>query len=411
MDKGQFKARVRKAKKHVQRQQDKITVAIEAGKQSQVQYRQKILMNSFDAKLVATAKANSKSKVKYRIYDFDELMEIAGNLDVWRSSTEKARITLQAKEKKPDEPRPVIAFGLRQKARQYLVGMALEPSAKRSIKPNQFSQKGGTKNAIETTLDLLHKGYSNFVEIDITSCYSSYCEEVLADLLNIPSIVSNNVVVGRHMLFTLSYIGFSLGNGDDLLDSDLFRDPIAEVQCGIPQGSALSPLVSDMLLSMVDIDLPDEARLVIYADNFLILAKDEGVAHAVADNLRKAISSHPAGPLTPRIEQSGQAQDGFDFLGYHLYPRGSGFAVRPSNHNRNKFDYRYQTELDKIPLSHNARPGNLKRIKKLENWVKGWCAAFCLWEGMGEFKIERLTHLKNLKIDIKNELSLMDKAA
>ena len=406
MDKGQFKARVRKAKKHVQRQQDNITTALETGKQSQARFHERKLM-----KLVATAKANSKTKAKYRTYDPEALMDIAGNLDVWTPTNEKARITLQAKEKKPDEPRAVIAFGIRQKACQYLVGLALEPSAKRSIRPNQFSQEGGTKNAIETTLQLLHKGYTNFVEIDIASCYSSYCEEVLADLLNIPLNVNDNVVVGRRMLFTLSYIGFSLGNGDELLDSDLFREVIAEVQHGIPQGSALSPLVSDMLLSRIDIDLPDEARLVIYADNFLILAKDEGVARAVADNLRRAISSHPAGPLTPRTEQSGKAKDGFDFLGYHLYARGSGFAVRPSDYNRNKFDNRYTSELDKIPLPHNARPGHLKRIKKLENWVKGWCAGFCLWEGMGEFKTERLIHLKKLKIDIKNELSSLDRAA
>lgn len=411
MNKNQFKARIEKAKKHIYRKQDKITAAIESRRRSQAKFHQNELMNSFDAKLLATVKANSKFKKKYRIYEPKMLMDIAGSLDVWARTSETARITLQAKERKPDEPRAVIDFGIRQKARQYLVKLALEPSAKRSIKPNQYSREGGTKNAIETTLQLLHEGYSNFVEIDIANCYSSYNEEVLADLLNLPVEISNNVVIGRHMLFRLRYIGFSLGNGDELLEADLFRDAIAEVQHGIPQGSALSPLVSDMLLSRIDLDLPDAARLVIYADNFLILAKDEGVAHAVADSLRKAISSHPAGPLTPRIEQSGNAEDGFDFLGYHLYPRGKAFAVRPSDHNWNKFDHRYQTELDKIPLPHNARPGHLKRIKKLENWVKGWCAAFSLWEGAKEFEIERFAHLKKLKIDINNELSSLDEIA
>lgn len=207
----------------------KIEKAYAAGKPGKARYEIRRYLNSPSAKLVAVFDANKSRKKGLRL-NKSELPKFAGKLDAWKGSAEIADIHLAPKKSKPDEPRPITSFGLEMKSLQYLVRGALQPKAQMNLKPYQYAHSGGTRAAVRQTLEHLHNGFEAVVEIDLSSCYQSFNEEALPDLTDLPVEVTKMIVSGSHLQFMFHYIGLHVGNGDPLLDSDLFRDVVAEVQ-------------------------------------------------------------------------------------------------------------------------------------------------------------------------------------
>ena len=242
------------------------------------------------------------------------------------------------------------------------------------------------------------------VQLDIKDCYQNFNGEVLGDLLNLPDDVVRNVVLGYDLPFTIHHIGFHLSNGDTVLKQEPYRSVVPLVQQGIPQGSSLSPLVCEILISQIDITTCESARLVIYADNFLVLAKDEETAMLVANKLRKALSSHPAGPLTLSGGEVRIAKYCFDFLGYEFFKQGPLYSVRPSQKNFSKINRIYHIALHNLPLPVNCKQGHLKKIAKLRKTISGWSNAFHLWEGSKAYNIERLSHIAKIEQQFKEHL-------
>src|SRR5262249_46835887 len=89
---------------------------------------------------------------------------------------------------------------------------------------------------------------------------------------------------------------------------------LADARRGIPQGSAVSPILAEMLLAPVLFQVPGGGKVVAYADNIVVLAKSECDADAMTDSLGLALKKHPAGPLWPKIK-SFPAGGPIDYLG------------------------------------------------------------------------------------------------
>lgn len=85
---------------------------------------------------------------------------------------------------------------------------------------------------------------------------------------------------------------------------------------GLPQGAAISPLLANLYLDELDEELTREGfRLVRYADNFLVLARDVADGRKAREAAQEALADLG---LTLNLEETAfRSMDaGFTYLGY-----------------------------------------------------------------------------------------------
>lgn len=216
---------------------------------------------------------------------------------------------------KPGSPdrRALFSFGWADKARQRLLATTLHPFA--SFHPSQFllqrhAGKRGRSAACEALLDAL-KGLADthvFVQLDVRDFYGSIRHEWLENNLGLPQEVIRHHVHTSRM--TISWDRSALAHLSDGVRRELARR-------GIPQGSALSPLIAEMV--MADIlrglaDRLDGVPLFTYSDNLgIIVPRTE--AAVVVEHLRDAFARHDAGPFELTSTSPKPATGEIKFLG------------------------------------------------------------------------------------------------
>ena len=284
-------------------------------------------LQSFDARILATVAAYRSMNWRHRPPK-SALPSIANFLDPWAGSAEPATVLLK---KKPyGYYRLVIDFGIERKALQHLLIPLLQTAA--NLHPHQYATRGGVPQAIDYVAASMLEGFLYTVETDIASCYPSFVKEGVREFIPLPEKVVSHVIMADSLNVVpgtsiMHYFG-PAADGDD-------GDPItvdkllAEARLGIPQGSAVSPLIAEMLLAAPLKTLPGVGRAVNYADNTLTMAKTEADAVAMFETLWGAVKSHPAGPLKPKLKSHSQPGKQVEFLGHQcIHPVGAaGMAL------------------------------------------------------------------------------------
>ncbi len=333
------KARLRIARKHEEKLRGKIERAHRAGKRKRAEQLTRLYLMSHDARYVATVRANRELK-PHRKVPVERLPEIAANLDPWRGSTEKVVVNFEPKASNEHEFRPIMDFGIENRALQYLVWAALE--AQVNIHPCQFAIRGGPPAAGKAVMDALAAGYYWGAQIDISDCYPSFHGEVVPDLLPLPKEVTRNALTARHLNIKLGNVLQCFGpegaSDDPVEEYGIIATALSEARRGIPQGSAASPLVADLLLALAIPDLSGNGTLVVYADNFLVMAREENDAVSMTSALCDALKGHPAGPLRPKlVTVMKPIETELEFLGYVFQRKNGIISVTPSTRNLGKF--------------------------------------------------------------------------
>jgi len=142
---------------------------------------------------------------------------------------------------------------------------------------------------------------------------------------------------------------------------------------GCPQGSPVSPMLSNIVLNELDQELERRGhRYCRWADDFLILLKSERAAKRVMDGIVKYLEEELNLPVNK--EKSGVLEvKNAPFLGFQIL-RGK---IRVSNKSRVKFK-------DKIrELTRRNNPLSMhQNIEELNKYLQGWVAYF----GIQQFK-------------------------
>ena len=142
---------------------------------------------------------------------------------------------------------------------------------------------------------------------------------------------------------------------------------------GCPQGSPVSPMLSNIVLNELDQELERRGhRYCRWADDFLILLKSERAAKRVMDGLVKYLEEELNLPVNKEKSGVSKIKD-VPFLGFQIL-RGK---IRVSNKSRVKFK-------DKIrELTRRNNPLSMyQNIQDLNKYLQGWVAYF----GIQEFK-------------------------
>jgi len=318
----------------------------------------------------------------------DQVKSIAENLNPYQGTQEEVRLILIPKG--PGKFRPTLDFGIENRALQYLVLSVLYAIAE--LHPRQFATRGGVPGAITEVVKAIKAGDLHAREIDIKDFYPSLDGNKLVDLIPIPRKVIARVLTSEHLTIVPSTshhysTTFSSNGAADTHQGGGFplEQYLADARRGIPQGSSVSPIVAEMLLAPVLYQVPDAGEVVAYADNILVITKNESDAASMTESLGIALQAHPAGQLWPKIK-SFPPGGPIEFLGHRLTAGEDGLRVQPTADNREEFESRMNRGVARLKGSSLSPAMRAEIVRELKSDLSSHVANFRLCDGMENYR-------------------------
>ena len=248
-----------------------------------------------------------------------------------------------------------------------------------------FRPKRNAHGAVAQSLENINSGYQDIVDIDLKSFFDEVSHSVLLGL------IYRKVKCRRTMKLLRSFLRAPIQiNGQ-----------LQKRRKGVPQGSPLSPLLSNILLNELDKELESRGhRYVRYADDFSIYIKSKMAAKRVGNSIYKFLRDKLQLPINR--EKSGIRKPlTFEVLGFGFVPtykKGEKgkyqLVAKASKWKAFKSKLKYLTKKT-IPASLEDRvqrinllirgwinyfkPASIQsKLKKLEEWLRNRLR-YCIW--------------------------------
>ena len=251
-----------------------------------------------------------------------------------------------------NEKRPLGIPTVEDRVVQTALRMVIEPIFERDFSEcsHGFRPGRGCKDALREVERLLNSGCHYLADVDIKGYFDAIPKERLM------ALVEAKIADGRILALIRSYLDQGIMDGE--------REEPAHER-GTPQGAVLSPLLANIYLDPFDHHMEKlGARLVRYADDFVVMCETEAEARAMLEAIRAWMSENglTLHPTKTRIVDASQP-GGFDFLGYH-FEQGRKW---PSKKSRDKFK-------DKIRAltPRNSGHSMAQIIAKVNLYLRGW---------------------------------------
>jgi RNA-directed DNA polymerase len=183
----------------------------------------------------------------------------------------------------------------------------LEPIFEREFAAHSYGFRPGRgcKDALREVVRWLDEGRLWVVDADLKAYFDTIPHDRLLALLR------QRVTDGKVLGLVAAYLQ------QRVLDEGREWSP----ETGTPQGAVLSPLLANVYLDPLD-KLMEQGgfRMARYADDFVVLCRDEAEAQRALDTIRQwlewaGLTLHPTKTRVVDLHLVGQ---GFDFLGYHF---------------------------------------------------------------------------------------------
>ena len=233
-----------------------------------------------------------------------------------------------------------------------------------------FRPKRNAHQAITQSLANINSGYQDVVDIDLKSFFDEVEHYILLEL------IYKKVKCKPTMKLLRSF-----------LRAPILKDgKLQKRRKGVPQGSPLSPLLSNILLNELDKELEKRGhRYIRYADDLSIYVKSNTSAKRVGNSIYKFLVDKLQLPINR--EKSGiRRPSSFEVLGYGFVPtytkgeRGKyQLVVKQSKWKELKSKLKYLTKKTN-PASFD------ERIERINRLIRGWINYFKLASIQGKLK-------------------------
>ena len=386
--------RWRKLERVVFKLQKRIYKASQRGDVKAVRRLQKTLMKSWSAKCLAVRRVTQDNQGK-RTAGVDGVKSLTPNQRLELLSklrlNRKVKPTRRVWIPKPgtEELRPLGIPIMYDRALQALVKLALEPEWEARLEPNSYGFRPGRSchDAIEAIYTIIAQKARFVLDADISKCFDKINHSALLEKLNtFPNI--------RRQIRAWLQAG--------VMDKGAF----SETSEGTPQGGVISPLLANIALhgmenrisqalpkTLIKVErkyagMQSEAKLIRYADDFVILHEDITVVQRCQQIITEwlkgmGLELKPSKTrLAHTLYKYESQKPGFDFLGFNIrqYPVGKyqsgknngtllGFKtlIKPSSK-------KIKSHLDllrSVTKTHKAAPQEAL-ISRLNPIIRGW---------------------------------------
>jgi len=248
-----------------------------------------------------------------------------------------------------------------------------------------FRPKRNAHRAIAKSLENINTGYQHIVDIDLKSFFDEVEHYILLEL------IYKKVKCKATLKLLRCFLRAPI----------LINGKLHKRSKGVPQGSPLSPLLSNILLNELDKELEKRGhRYVRYADDFSIYVRSKKAAKRVGNSICKFLRHKLQLPINR--EKSGIRRPldlqvlGFGFV--PTYKKGEKgkyqLVVKPSKWGEFKAKLKHLTKKT-VPASFGERIARIKllvrgwinyfkpasihaKLKKLEEWLRNRLR-YCIW--------------------------------
>jgi RNA-directed DNA polymerase len=245
-----------------------------------------------------------------------------------------------------------------------------------------YQKKLGVKDAIDKMTSLYKSGNKIILEADIINFFGEVDKKKLLQEKVFSSLTDDSL---NNLLEDA--LNQKVGGLEKLSTEQ--RHLFDNINTGIPQGNALSPLLSNIYLSSFDKLMIDERyNLVRYADDFIVLCKNKNDANSCYLLIKEFLDKELKLRIHP-IEEGDKTRildptkDKFSFLSIEF----DGNNIYPSEKNLEKF----RNKLKSICHDRKEYPNILSLLLGLRNCIDGWVSAFFYTKiEKYEFELEQL---------------------
>lgn len=223
-----------------------------------------------------------------------------------------------------------------------------------------FRPKRNAHQAVAQSLENINSGYQNIVDIDLKSFFDEVAHDVLLEL------IFKKVKCRASLKLLRSFLRAPIQ----------INGKLHKRRKGVPQGSPLSPLLSNILLNELDKELEKRGhRYVRYADDFSIYVRNKSAAKRVGNSIYKFLRDKLRLPINR--EKSGIRKPlTFQVLGFGFVPtyrKGEKakyqLVAEASKWDTFKSKLKYITKKT-IPASFE------ERIHRINLLIRGWINYF-----------------------------------
>jgi group II intron reverse transcriptase/maturase len=242
---------------------------------------------------------------------------------------------------------------------QQAIAQILVPIYEKKFSNNSFGFRPlrSAQQAIKRCKSYIDMGYEWVVDIDLEKYFDTINHDKLI------RIISNDIKDGRVISLIRKYLQSGV----------MINGVLVGTETGAPQGGPLSPLLSNIMLHELDIELTKrELHFVRYADDCNIYVKSEKSAKRVMESITGFIEKR----LKLKVNKTKSTVDRpwkLKFLGFSFYRVKGRCGIRVHEKPINKF----KAKLKELTSRSNAMNMNY-RFLKLKQAIAGWINYFSI---------------------------------
>src|SRR5699024_3013872 len=222
-----------------------------------------------------------------------------------------------------------------------------------------FRPRRYAEMAIIKGLEYINDGYEWIVDIDLEKFFDTVNHDRLMNL--VARTVKDGDVISLIRKFLVSGVQID--------------EEYKETIIGTPQGGNLSPLLSNIMLHELDMELENRGlRFVRYADDCIILAKSQMAANRIMRSITRFIEEKLG--LVVNADKSkvtNPNNPAFKFLGFGFYKDyyAEQYKAKPNHKSVKKFKYKLK-QLTKRNWSTDTK----YRVERVNQVIRGWVNYF-----------------------------------